>query len=354
MATTKAFTNYGAADVDSSSGGGGSRATFGGTLANDGTLDVGNSTLSAATTVTANGLNNAGTLSLVGSAGALAEFVVNGAATTSGSMTIGADSEVDVTGSKIFTQAGGSTTVTGSLVAATIDADYGTLDFASVITSGDGVGVSISRSGDPRIRRGLDSTHAVDFRAADGTLALGDAGAFGGIIDNFSGSDAIDLLGAGVTGWPIPGEQFGRLDRERFGRDHRDALLQRQLHEFELHVRRRRPRRKRNPPHVMFRRPCAQAEPRLQVDADALPLLYRLGPCIATLVLSRMAASALGCLSASNGRGAPRAPCCPTRRPADPNSSAFLHHRHHTAGGRKECCAAAGKAKKLKPERHAA
>jgi hypothetical protein len=192
--------------VDSSSGGGGSRATFGGTLANDGTFDVGNSTLSAATTVTANGLNNAGTLSLVGSAGALAEFVVNGAATTSGSMTIGADSEVDVTGSKIFTQAGGSTTVTGSLVAATIDADYGTLDFASAITSGDGVGaLNIGDQGTLEFGAGVDSTHAVDFRAADGTLALGDAGAFGGIIDNFSGSDAIDLLGAGVTGLAYSG-----------------------------------------------------------------------------------------------------------------------------------------------------
>ena len=82
------------------------RRTFGGTLTNDGTFDIGNSGLSAATTVTASGLDNTGALSLAGSS-SLAELVVNGAATTTGNIAIGTASEIDVTGSNSFTQAGG-------------------------------------------------------------------------------------------------------------------------------------------------------------------------------------------------------------------------------------------------------
>jgi len=201
LTTTGAFTNYDNAYVDSYyMGDGGSVATFGGTLTNDGTLDLGNTGLSAASTVTAKGLNNAGTLALAGSGSALAELVVKGSATTTGNITIGADSEVDVTGSHSFTQNGGSTTVTGSLVASTINADDGVLDFASAVTSGDGVGaLDIGALGNLQFDSLVDSSHSVNFAAADGTLSLGDAGAFSGTIDNFAASDAIDLLGEPIT-----------------------------------------------------------------------------------------------------------------------------------------------------------
>jgi len=201
LTTTKSFTNYGLAEVDSTvTGDGASAATFGGTLNNDGTLDIGSSSITAATTVTTKALSNAGAISLAGSSGFLAELVVNGAGSTTGNITIGAGAEIDVTGSHSFTQNGGSTTVTGSLVASTIDADDGLLDFASAITSGDGVGaLNIGDLGNLEFGAAVDSSHTVSFSASDGTLSLGDARAFSGAIDNFAASDAIDLLSQPIT-----------------------------------------------------------------------------------------------------------------------------------------------------------
>ena len=180
---------------------GGSAVTFGGTLTNEGTFDIGNGSLSAATTVTANGLNDTGTLALLGSSGSLAELIVNGAATTTGDITVGARSEIDVRDSNSFTQAGGSTTVAGSLVAGTIDANAGKLDFKSAITNGDGVGaLNIGSLGTLEFDAAVDHSHATEFRSkTSGTLALGDAGGFRGIIEGFAGADEIDLLGQGVT-----------------------------------------------------------------------------------------------------------------------------------------------------------
>ena len=198
--TSTPFTNYGDAYVDSLYGGdSGSTATFGGTLTNFGTFDIGNTGLTAATTVTASGLDNTGALNLAGS-GSLAELLVNGAATTTRNIAIGMGSELDVSGSNSFTQAGGATTVTGSLVASTIDANDGTLDFASAITSGDGVGaLNIGDLGYLEFAAAVDSTHSVAFTAKNGALALGDAGAFAGSISGFSGSDIIDLLSQPIT-----------------------------------------------------------------------------------------------------------------------------------------------------------
>jgi hypothetical protein len=67
--------------VDYPDGDGGSTATFGGTFTNEGTLNIGNTSLAAATTVTTKGLNNDGFIVLAGSSGFLADFVVNGSAT---------------------------------------------------------------------------------------------------------------------------------------------------------------------------------------------------------------------------------------------------------------------------------
>jgi fibronectin-binding autotransporter adhesin len=207
LTTTSAFTNYGGVYVDSYSPDqpGGSAVTFGGALTNDGTFDIGNTSLSAATTVTTDGLSNDGAISLVGSS-SLADLVVNGAATTDGSVTIGAGAEIDVTGSNSFTEAGGSTTVTGSLVASTIDANDGLLDFTNAITRGVGVGaLDIGSQGNLEFGSSVDSSHSVDFTASSGTLALGDAGAFAGSISGFSGSDVIDLLSQPITGLAYSG-----------------------------------------------------------------------------------------------------------------------------------------------------
>jgi len=207
LTTTKAFTNFLDVYIDSFNfGGGGSRATFGGTLTNEGAFDIGNGALSAATTITADGLSNDGALDLAGSSSFLGELVVNGAATTDGVMTIGANSELDVTGSNRFTQAGGSTTVDGSLVASTIDAEGGLLDFANAITGGDGVGaLDIGDQGHLEFGSSVDGTHSVAFTASYGALSLDDAGAFSGNIQGFAGHDAIDLLGQAIAGLSFSG-----------------------------------------------------------------------------------------------------------------------------------------------------
>jgi hypothetical protein len=204
--TTEPFTNEANANlsVDAGAGDGGSRVAFGGVLTNKGTLDIGNTSLSALTKLTAQGLVNDKTLALAGSSSSLAELIVSGAATTSGEMDIGSGSKLVVTGSNSFTEAGGSTTVEGRLVASTIDADAGKLDFKSAITSGDGVGaLDIGTLGAHRgtleFDSSVDSSHTVDFASSAGTLALGDAHAFAGTIQGFAFNEVIDLLHQTVT-----------------------------------------------------------------------------------------------------------------------------------------------------------
>ena len=202
LTTTAPFTNVDTTDVDHLKGDGGSAVTFGGTLTNEGSFDIGNGSLSAATMVAANGLNDSGTLALLGSGGSLAELIVNGAATTTGAITIGAGSEIDVTGSNSFTQTGGSTTVAGSLVAATINADGGKLDFKSAITRADGVGaLNIGSLGTLEFDAAVDHSHAIKFRSkTSGTLALGDAQARSREPSkDLPVADAIDLLGERIT-----------------------------------------------------------------------------------------------------------------------------------------------------------
>jgi hypothetical protein len=206
LATTTGLTNNDQFSIDASAftSEGGSAVAIGGRLTNNGTLDIGDADLVAPTTVSATALVNMGTLNLAGNAYSegkdTASLVISGAAATTGAITVAADSEIDVTGSNSFTQAGGSTTVTGSLVASTIDADGGLLDFASVITGGDGVGaLNVGAWGNLEFGAAVDSSHSVNFAAAGGTLSLGDAAAFAGTIDNFGSSDAIDLLGQAVT-----------------------------------------------------------------------------------------------------------------------------------------------------------
>jgi hypothetical protein len=177
--------------------------------------------------VTANGLNDVGTLTVLGSKRASAELIVNGAAAASGSMTIGAHSEVDVTGSNSFTQVGGSTTVSGSLVAGTIDANGGVLDFKSAITKGDGVGaLDIGSAGTLEFDKAVDASHLVEFAAAGGTLALGDPRGFKGEVSGFAFSDAIDLLGQDVTPPRLLRVDYVRRpDREPLQRQEREVSV---------------------------------------------------------------------------------------------------------------------------------
>jgi hypothetical protein len=206
LTTSKSLTNSGTFHIDTVYGDGGSAVTLGGTLTNNGLLDFGNRHLSGATALSARGLINDGSIALEG---IQAKFIVRGEATTSGTIYISKGTLLDVTGANSFTQSGGSTTVEGGrgLEAGTINADNGLLDFKSAITSVDfRVGaLNIGATGTLEFDAAVDASHGVDFAAAGGTLALGDAGQFDATVSNFAFSDAIDLLGQGVTGLAYSG-----------------------------------------------------------------------------------------------------------------------------------------------------
>ncbi len=208
LTTSTGLTNGGTFNIDTGSHDGGSAVTLGGTLTNSGELDIGNSALITETMVTTEGLTNSGSIALLGHGlgPRKAELIIHGDATTSGTIDIGLGAMLRVTVGNSFTQDGGSSTVEGRLLTRSIDVDSGVLDFKSAIFSGELVGaLNIGATGRLEFDAAVDATHGVDFAAAGGVLALGDAGQFGGTVSNFAFSDAIDLLGQGVTGLAYSG-----------------------------------------------------------------------------------------------------------------------------------------------------
>jgi hypothetical protein len=124
---SQSFTNSATLDVDNNypgfNGEGDSSLTITGTLANTGTVQIGNPYLSSATTVTLGGLTNASgaSFALNGSASHAATLDINGSATVAGTLTISSDAGVDLTGpGGIFTQTAGKTVVTGTLSAPSV------------------------------------------------------------------------------------------------------------------------------------------------------------------------------------------------------------------------------------------
>ena len=103
VTTTTAFRNTATMQIDAyGNGDGGSTLTVGGKLTNTGTLGIGNSYLGAATSVTATGLNNTGTLDLVGGNGtnaALATLRITGTTlgTTTGFLLVGGNADLALT-----------------------------------------------------------------------------------------------------------------------------------------------------------------------------------------------------------------------------------------------------------------
>jgi hypothetical protein len=204
VTTTTGFSNDGLFSIDTSNVGG-STATFAGKLTNDSTMNVGQQGSSGSTSITAASFVNNGSMALTGGSGS-AKLTVNGAATNIGSLTINTNGEVDVTGSNSFTQSAGTTTVNGALVAATINANGGLVDFNEALTSGDGVGtLNVGSTGTLEFAAGVDSSHFASFTGATGTLELGNPGLYHGEIDGFTGNDAIDLINGGVTGLSYSG-----------------------------------------------------------------------------------------------------------------------------------------------------
>jgi hypothetical protein len=115
--------NSGVLDIDIDTGGGGSTATIGGTLSNTSMLNIGNTALTAPTTVTAAGFTNSGTVNLLGNTTAgstnKATVTVNGQASNSGTINIPTATSVTVTGAgNAYTQTAGFTSLSGGTLAA--------------------------------------------------------------------------------------------------------------------------------------------------------------------------------------------------------------------------------------------
>jgi len=214
--TTKTdFGNSGAVQIDIYGGDGGTDLGIGGTLTNSGTITIGTTGLGTATTVTATGLANSGGITVYGSGGALAELSVSGAITEAGGLYIGGGAEMAATGvftqtagtttiagtlsAASFVQTAGSTNITGALVASTIDAEGGLVDIATALSKGDGVGALDIFSVGALELGAADSSHTVTFENQSGTLDLEAPASFAGTIAGFTGNDVIDLLNTSVT-----------------------------------------------------------------------------------------------------------------------------------------------------------
>ena len=116
---TSGLTNSGTLDIDTNGGAGGSSLTSVGTFDNSGVVQVGSTSLAAATTLTIGELINASgaSFTLDGSTSHTATMNISGSASNSGLVDIGSDAAVDVTEpSSIFTLlAGGTLEGTGTM-----------------------------------------------------------------------------------------------------------------------------------------------------------------------------------------------------------------------------------------------
>jgi hypothetical protein len=134
LSSTLSFTgnlsNSGYWEVDNTNGGGGSNLSVGGTLINTGAVQLGptNFTLADTLTATIGGLVNGtdGSLAVQGSASQGGKLTVNGRASNAGILNIDNYSTLSATGGNDFTQTAGTTTVRGTVTAASIDIDGGT------------------------------------------------------------------------------------------------------------------------------------------------------------------------------------------------------------------------------------
>ena len=181
LATTVGLVNAGTInlDADGYATEGGSSLTIAGNLTNTGYVGLGPYTggLSANTALTVDQLLNQGTISLYGN-GVIATgtLLVRGAAENDATLTIGAGAVLRTTTGQVFTQAGGHTTIAGTLDTGTADIAGGTLelDAGGILTGG------------------------LAFTGTTGTLALG-AGAVAPAVTGFVMGDTLEQLDATVT-----------------------------------------------------------------------------------------------------------------------------------------------------------
>src|SRR5206468_3289851 len=161
------------------------------------------------------GLTNSGVISLAGGATAQAKMTVNGAATNTGTVNVGANAVLTLNGasnilSGAIAGAGqvdvvGAATITGTLVqsgatlrflgglndSGVVLANGGTLDIGAT-TVGAGA-FQIGNGGVLDFAAGTPGGETVSFLSSTGTLALGDPAHFHALISGFGTGDVMDL-----------------------------------------------------------------------------------------------------------------------------------------------------------------
>jgi hypothetical protein len=129
VATNNALTNSGGTYVDASTYDGGSTLAVGGELINDDAIDLGNAYLSSGSTLSADQLDNAGTINIVGSATATALLSVSGTTTNTGAIDIGAGGVASLSGAA--TGAGAVNITNGGALSLGATDQGGTISFGS-------------------------------------------------------------------------------------------------------------------------------------------------------------------------------------------------------------------------------
>jgi hypothetical protein len=196
VSLSEGLTSSGGINVDNGSSGA-SSLTVNGTLANSGTVIVGNSGETSSATVSANGLTNSGTINITGKTGAQASFTIDGAASNSASVTINAAASLTVTGGASYTQSSGGTGVFGTLGAAAVNVTGGALE---------GIGGSVDGSvgntgGDVVAGINPGSSPTPGLLTIDGNYAQSGTGVFTEVIGGTGSGQAgaLDVSGGTVT-----------------------------------------------------------------------------------------------------------------------------------------------------------
>ena len=136
LTTTTGLSNSDDLLLDYFGGDGGASLAVGGTLTNSNYVQIGNTGLSANTTLSAAAVTNTGTITLNGNGANQAALDVSGPMTNSNTVNINASSSVNVTGGNSYTQTAGTTTIAanGTLSAANVLNNGGTLQGNGSVT----------------------------------------------------------------------------------------------------------------------------------------------------------------------------------------------------------------------------
>ena len=179
---TAGFSNSGTLEVDYS-GAGGSSLTIGGTLTNKGGFYIGNTSLTAATTVTAAAVTNSDLIELVSSTAAAAALKVTGAFSNSDYV------EVDYGGA-----GGSSLTIGGTLT----NSAYLYIGSTSLTKATTVKAAALTNTGSIYMNEGTATTATLDITGAAPTTLSGTYQLSGDVLPEF-GSGGVTAIGSGAN-----------------------------------------------------------------------------------------------------------------------------------------------------------